>query len=254
MILNKIFPVLSAIDAWMAITLPLLVRISIWGGIAGALAIGIYALASNQTVISHLKSESRQLRRQILDSDLEYNVFLELMKRNLKVSLVLLGRVIGPSLLAALPVIIVAIWMQTFFSYALPETRDKIVVTMSPNHSGLSIMTQADILQKEQDTLWIVPFSYSEEIDVCIDGDPIYTGNPFTPPTLSIGKRKWWHALVSSEIGYLTNEAPIEELRLQLPRKRVLPGAPVWAAGWEVSFFVCVILMSFGIKLFFHVE
>lgn len=254
MILNTLFPVLGGIDDLIAIILPLLIRISIWGGIAGALAMGIYSLTSNQTVISHLKSESRRLRKQMLEPDLEHKVFLKLMRRNLKVSFALLGRVIGPGLMSALPVLFIAVWLQIFFSYALPETGDKIVVTMSPNYSGLSITTQAGIFQKEQDTLWIVPSSYSEQIEVRINGDPIYTGNPFTPPTSSIGKRKWWHVLVSSETGYLADEAPIEELLLALPRKRVLPGVPLWASGWEGPFFLWVLLSSLSIKLIFHIE
>ncbi len=254
MISNTLFPVLGGIDDLMAIILPLLIRISIYGGIAGALAMGIYALASNQTIISHFKSESRRLRKQMLDPDLEHNVFLELTKKNLKVSFALLGRVTGPGLISALPVLLIAVWLQTFFSYALPEKRDKIFVTMSPNHSGLSIMTQAGIFQKEQDTLWIVPSSDSEQIEVRINGDSIYSGSPFTPLTSVISKRKWWHVLLDSEIGYLADEAPIEVLRLELPRKRVLPGVPLWAAGWEWPFFICVLLSSLSIKLIFRLE
>ena len=108
---------LNGINAWITSLLPLSVVISLWGVIAGISAMAIYAFTSNQTAISELKLETRNLRRKMMDPSLDdYKEFTRLAKKNLKVSLTFLGKVIGPVLLSTIPILLIAVWLSVYNS------------------------------------------------------------------------------------------------------------------------------------------
>jgi hypothetical protein len=110
--LASLFSYLTLLDNWMAGALAELPRVCAWGFGAGILGIALYAAASNQAEIGRLKAEARACRRRLLDPRLADEDFSRLTKLNLKVSLRLLAKVIGPALLSALPIIVVALWMN----------------------------------------------------------------------------------------------------------------------------------------------
>lgn len=107
---------LNLVDHWLAGMFSELPRVCLWGFCAGILGLFLYAAASNQTEIGKLKREARTCRRRLLDPTLGDADFLRLTKLNLKVSLRLLAWVTGPALLSALPILMVALWMNTFYS------------------------------------------------------------------------------------------------------------------------------------------
>lgn len=106
---------LSLVDNWLAGHFCELSRTCIWGFSAGVMGLFIYAAASNQAAIGELKREARRCRRKLLDPTLDDAEFARLARLNLKVSLLLLARVTGPALLSALPILIIAIWMNTTY-------------------------------------------------------------------------------------------------------------------------------------------
>jgi hypothetical protein len=107
---------LNLVDHWLAGMFSEFPRVCIWGFCAGILGLFLYAAASNQAEIGKLKREARACRSRLLDPALGDADFLRLTKLNLKVSLRLLARVMGPALLSALPILMVAFWMNAFYS------------------------------------------------------------------------------------------------------------------------------------------
>lgn len=117
---SAVFSLINGVDEVFASFLPLVWRISLWGLFAGFAAMAIYAFASNQKAISDLKKENKELRSRMLsvESRSEYTA---LAGKNLKASVRLLGRVIVPALLSALPVLVIAGWLDAYHADALPE-------------------------------------------------------------------------------------------------------------------------------------
>jgi replicative DNA helicase len=78
--ISELFPVLNLVDRWLAGLLPLAVRLSIWGALAGLFSMIIYAKLSPQASIAKLKTKIRSLQREMLRLDLKFVDFLRLSR------------------------------------------------------------------------------------------------------------------------------------------------------------------------------
>jgi hypothetical protein len=85
-------------------------------------------------------------------------------------------------------------------------------------------------------------------------GKVVYSGTPGDPPTSRVHHRRWWNALLESEVGYISPDAPVEEIRFNFPRKLLVKGVPKWVATWEFPFFFSLLLVAVTIKVAFSIE
>jgi hypothetical protein len=247
--INELFPLLNIVDGWLAGLLPLSIRLSIWGALAGIVSITIYAKLSPQASIAKLKKNTRRLQREMLSIDLEFADFLSLSKENLKTSFRLFFTVLGPALVSAIPVIFLALWIHTCLAYEAPQETDDLVVTTQDKNIKLHLFAKTN-----EDEICKHNLENSKAIMVMADGKVIYSGTPLSPPTSVIHKKQWWNFLLSNPAGYIVDDAPIDNIRLNISRKQIIKWMPNWAAGWEIPFFVFVLIAAFGIKLGFRIE
>lgn len=253
--LNEVFPAFNIIHMWLEVRLPLIGCIAIWGVIAGLAAMTIYTTVANQAVISKLKTEIRNIRGQMLDPSLEsYSEYTILAKNNLTVSLTLLGTTIGPALLSAVPVLLLAVWLDTYHGYILPEKQNPVSLTVIPDDKNIRIYPSELAYANADSIILVQPSIPSGKISLHADGQLAYSGNPFSPPVPVITKEKWWNFLLAGKAGYVISVAPIEEIHMNFPRKRIVEGWPGWAAGWELTFFFSVIMTALALKIIFRID
>jgi hypothetical protein len=214
------------------------------------MSILIYLALSNQERIAALKREGREIRGRLLSA--EPNEFAKLVGRNTKVSGLLLGRVLLPSLISALPVIVVAAWLAIYHNYQDPA--DAVAVRANPpqQHAVLRIGDKAYGLPADGSSV-DVSFGHAPVV-LEVDGRAVYPGSPFDPPIGSITKRLWWSPLLENPSGYIDKEAQLDEIQFSLPVKRIVPGVPNILAGWELPFFLSVFLSALGLKLLMRVH
>lgn len=244
---------MNAIHVWITSLLPLSVAISAWGVIAGITAMGIYAITSNQAAISELKVETRNLRRKMMNPSLDdYTEFIALAKKNLKVSLTFLGKVIGPALLSAIPILLIVVWLGIYHSYALPEDQKTVSVTVFPVDPNIQI-APTELVYMNSDGNSVRP-RHLGKVLLRSNERIVYSGNPFEPPVPVIAKRKWWNLFLKSEAGYLIPGAPFREIHLDFQRKLVLEGVPAWVAGWELIFFLSLTVTALAVKCIFRIH
>ncbi|MEC8135301.1 MAG: hypothetical protein VX107_03990 [Pseudomonadota bacterium] len=110
--IEMILDAAGAIDAAIAVALPATPRVAFYGVLSGAASMGLYAVAANQRKIAELKDELREVRSAMMAEEDELAEIRVLLKRNLKLTLRLSSRVLGPSLLAAMPVLVLAAWLE----------------------------------------------------------------------------------------------------------------------------------------------
>jgi hypothetical protein len=229
---NEVFPLLDAVDALLAGILPLVLRIGLWGLVAGAAAMAFYMVTSPQGSLKDLKRRAAELRRKMMDTDLEPSAFGTLARENIAVSLGLLGRVLGPALLSTLPVLVVAAWLDTTRGYETPTPTLRLAGPASAE---------------------IRPGPAPGTFEITITGRQVYAGRPMEPPTPVLHKRAWWNAILASPVGYLADDAPVEEVALDVEKRTFVGWLPLWAAGWETPFFLAVLVVTIGIKLGFRI-
>jgi len=250
--INLLFPALNVVDGWLS-ALPLLIRIGLWGALAGTLSMLTYAKLSNQTAITAMKKETRALRTRLMDPKVDSAQLPELLQRNLKLSLLLLGRVLLPTLASTVPVLLLAVWLDTFQGFAPPQGATDISLSGLPGMIEIGIQPESQVRMVNGLPHLIVPQSGSSEFHIRADEHLIYVGDPFSPPTPIITKKRWGHLLLASESGYLSDDAPMDTLNLGFEPRRLVSSTPAWMGGWEFCFFVFVaaaaLSLKFGLRL-----
>ena len=252
--INALFPALTAVDELFASFLPALLRVLIWGGIAGALAMLVYWLTSNQPGIARLKAETRDLRRRMLDADLEQSEFARLIRRNLKMSFSLLGKTLLPGMYSTVPVLLIAAWLNTFYAYAMPPAGGPVSLRLEPPLDVVAIEPASRVAGRDGTGWTITSSPANEALTIVAAGVTAYTGSPFSPPVPEIAKRQWWNALLASEAGYLNPEARVDRIVIAVPRRHLIGGLPGWLAGWEGPYFLAILVVAVALKLALKIE
>jgi hypothetical protein len=252
--INALFPALTAVDELFAVLFPAVLRVLIWGGIAGTLAMVVYRFTSNQTAIARLKAETRDLRRRMLDPELAQPEFARLVRANLKASFSLLGRTVLPGLFSTVPVLLIAAWLNAFYAYTMPSGGEPVRLHVEPHDSAVAIEPASRVAGRNG-TGWVIASSpANESVTIVAAGVIAYAGNPFSPPVPEIAKRRWWNVLLASEVGYLNGDAGIDRIVIELPRLNLVGGLPGWLAGWEAPYFLGILVLAVALKFGLKIE
>ena len=246
--INWAFPLLNAVDGWLAGWLPLLARLCLWGALSGAAAMGLYALMSDQAALSRRKAEIRDVRRQMMRGDGEQAEVMRLARRNLALSFGLLGRVFGPAMLSGVPVIVIVLWLSAYHSLA---PADPVRVDLVPPADGVTLLAPDGPAPGTSESATVAAGAPLRVLDA--DG-LVWESRPDAPPVGVVHKRVWWNALIGNEAGYLRPDAAIDEIRFAFPRKQVLSGLPAWMSAWEFPYFLSLIAAAVALKLAFRIQ
>jgi hypothetical protein len=93
-------------DTWLAaIGMPALWRILLWALASGIITMALYARIAPQEKIAGLKQQQKTLRDQLLTFDGNWQEANDLIRKNLKIALRMIGLCILPVLAAGLPVV-----------------------------------------------------------------------------------------------------------------------------------------------------
>lgn len=229
-------PALSSIDCLIEV-LPGVLRLWLWGMFGGALSIGTYALVSPQRrlrVIGRLAARS-QRRLDAYDGDLASA--WPLLGRHLRLAVSRLGWVLGPTTLAALPVLFLYAWVSNTFAYAWPEGGRTVAVEAQPNQYAAA---WSSLHAGEEGTATI---RLSDPAGRSLGTVTVEA------PVPAVHKRRWWNGLFGNPAGYLEATSPVERLHLQLPARVYLNAGPDWMRGWEFSFLLALLVSALGLRV-----
>jgi hypothetical protein len=266
-LLDLAFPALDALDAGLAaVALPAWARLALYGALSGAVTMAVYRLVSDQAGIRALKARSRELQGRLRGAGDDLALTMRLTRENLAVSLRLLLRSLWPALAASLPVVAVIAWLAT--SWALPPPAPGTPVPLTPAPAGAALAAEPPGALLPPPTpgplaggpaggpaaavlRWPAPDAPVALKDAT--GAVVYEGLGARPPAATLHKRVWWNALLGNPAGYLPEGAALEEVRLGLPGREVLPFGPGWARGYELTYFAAVVAVSLLLKVLFRI-
>jgi hypothetical protein len=256
-LLNLAFPALDALDAGLAATgLPAWARLALYGALSGAVTMAVYRLVSDQAGIRALKARSRELQGRLRGAGDDLALTMRLARENLGVSLRLLLRSLWPALAASLPVVAVVAWLATSWSLPAPAPGAPVPVTPAPAGAALAAEPPGALRPGPPGgpaavLAWPAPGAPVALRDAA--GAVVYEGLGARPPAATLHKRAWWNALLGNPAGYLAEGAALEEVRLGLPAREVLPLGPGWARGYEPAYFAAVVAVSLLLKALFRI-
>jgi hypothetical protein len=236
-------PALTWVDAGLAAVLPAPWRLVLWSVVAAVLTMALYWWLSPQKRIGEVK---RQLAASKVALDRFSGEFQEawpLMRTMLGQALRQVGLVVGPALVAMVPVLCLIAWLSTTYGYRFPETGAAVRVHTFPETFAATLSPAPATAGGSQPRMLLADPS----------GQIIHEQVLDTPVT-TLHKRQWWNTFIGNPAGYLPNALGVERISIELPQNSYVPFGPAWLRGWEAVFFVGLFITALAIKLGFRIH
>ena len=130
-------PLFDFVDGLLAMALPPVLRLAIWGALAGWLSMIVYRSFSDQEKIGALKALQKEQQKNMAEFDGEFSELLPLIRHTLTLGFRQLGLALGPALLATVPVLFIVIWVAGEFGYVTPATGSEVFLSVEPVSSEI---------------------------------------------------------------------------------------------------------------------
>lgn len=248
-------PLFGAIDSVLSLALPPVLRLVLWGILAGWLTMVLYRRLSNQEKIQQLKAEQKKQQKLIADFDGEFGDLLPLVRHTLALGLRQLGLSLGPALLATIPVLFIIVWVAGAFGHEQPRPGDRVnIETSAASAVPAGLAWSQPLLARETATGWTLSWPGPEQHVALLQDDRSLFELPFEDSIPVIHKRRWWNWLMANPAGYLPDDAAVDMVEIGLPAQQFLSFGPAWMHGWLFSFFASFLLASIGFKLALRID
>lgn len=246
-------PVFDILDRLMAF-LPELIKLIIWGLLAGYGSMALFKRFSNQEKIQGLKAQVKTNQKKMADFEGEMNELMPLVGRTLKLAFQQLGAALGPALLVSIPVIFMLAWLSNSYSLVQPEAGDSYLAEV---HTTLdSGFNQADYNWENTDRVrWGADdqawgFAWPAEGNDLIfnhgtDNILTVSANDISPV---VHKKQWWNWIIGNPMGYLPADSNIDQVMFNFRENKVLEVGPGWMHGWMFPFFLSFLVFSLAFK------
>lgn len=241
-LLDLASPLLSWMDGALAAVLPTAGRLVLWGLVAAAFSMALYAVVSPQQRLRRVRKRAVDARRALDSFDGSFAEARPLIAAMLTSSMRQLGLVLAPALLASLPLLFLLAWLHGSFAYVLPEPSAAVSLRTEPQGYQAS-------LQPTEERVGEVPVPSL----VVRDGTGrVVEARALNAPVTVLHKAQWWNSLIANPLGYLADDSPLERVEIDLPRLEVISFGPAWLRTWEAVFFTALVAASLAIKLAFR--
>lgn len=241
-----VFPVFWSVDGTLADVVPPAARLVFWGVLSGVIAMLVYWVFSPQKRIAATNAEVRRLRAEMRTAADDFARSMALSRRQLMLSLKVLGLAFGPTFVAGLPVLFIIFWVSAAYDLASPAAGTPVPLVVEPAEATLTVDGAA-----------------ARSLPWPSSGAPVRLGDGtreiFAGPLSAAGfgvihKHRWWNVVLGNDLGYLDPASGIESVVFQLEPRRVLPELPSWASTWEFPFFLSLVIVSLAIKFGFRIH
>lgn len=231
-------PLLQWADEQITSVIPASFSIAMWAVLGGIASLELYRIISPQERISRIKRDARAAQQELAEYDGEMEGAWPLMKSMLGLSLKRVGIVIPATLLAAYPVIALLVWMSSAYGHVFPGRGEQVQVDVAAPLQGQ----------------WIATGNGAPHIQASEPGGTVLLDLPLAAAVPVVHKRQWWNRLMENPAGYLPDDAPVDEIRVDLPRRQLLSIGPSWMRGWEAIFIPVLFIAALAYKTARHID
>lgn len=254
--------VFGLINDLLLFVLPLPLTLVLWAALSGWATMWVYRATSNQDKLAALKPQVKAVQQKLATYDGEFSGLIPLIRENFRLSGRHIGLAIGPALIAGIPVLFVLVWGSNEFGVYFPEPGSRVNVAVS-----------SDSVERSADNWRWIGIDEARHLPSAVDeplrwrlswpeasarletaGGEAAVALPPESPTPVLHKRHWWNLLIGNPAGYLSEDSPVDSIRLGLPSHEILPVGPGWVRGWLFTYFVVLIAFSLGFKFYWRVH
>ncbi|HKJ94161.1 MAG TPA: hypothetical protein VKA32_00860 [Gammaproteobacteria bacterium] len=232
-------PVFSWLDAEFGAVLPPTARLVLWGVLGGILSMALYRWLSPQRRIAEGRRELADARRRLDHYDGDFSGAWPIMANLLRTAGVQVARTGWPAVIASIPLLCLLLWLSTAYGYRYPESDSvpALRVTPAPGYAN-----------------WVASTGQGPPGIEVADARGGVVTVPLAAPVPVLHHRHWWNALAGNPAGYLPGDSTTREVAIALPPRRYLPAGPAWLRGWELPFFLSLVMTSLVVKRVAHIE
>lgn len=226
-------PLLEWLDDRLTAIVPPAVSVAIWAALGAVLSLELYRLVSPQARIDRLRVDARAAQQELSTYDGEFGGAAPLIRRALALSLKRVAIVLPATLFAALPIVVLLVWLSNSYGHRFPVAGETVTVDAPPPFEARWLAGIAGRPSRVQ--------ARDPAGEVVLDF-------PMTYPVPVLHKRQWWNWLIANPAGYLPDDFLLDEVTLDLPRPELLPAGPSWSRGWEAVFLPVLFLVALAYK------
>ncbi len=246
-------PLFAAIDSVLALLLPVFVRLTVWGVLAGLLTMLLYRRFSNQTRIAELKTQQKLQQKLMAEFEGEFNELMPLIGSTLALGFRQLRLALGPALLASIPILFLVIWVAGEFAFQSPTAGDIIDFSAAPVMDDRYYWSPSGGIENGESG-WLVTWPEADGSLELTLGEQVVLSLPLADNIGVIHKQQWWNILMANPLGYLPDDSNIDQITLGLPAVEALPFGPQWVRGWMFTFFLVFFASSIAFKFILKIE
>ncbi len=231
-------PLFNYLDRTLLGFLPASVHILIWAAIGAFLSMELYRVLSPQAKVAQLKLELQEVQAKVADFDGEFPEAWPMLKHMIGLALQRIVAVLPSTLIASLPLLCIVVWLDSAYGYSFPPQGQAVQVEPPAPYTGKWVDTGAGLPHAQ----------------VLNSGGQVVADTPVHAAIPVLHKWQWWNALLGNPAGYLSKDAPVDEVRIALPAQTIFNIGPSWLRGWEPSFFLAVLLIALTLKWVRQIE
>lgn len=253
------FILFDKLDAVFAL-LPAAVRLGLYGLVTGALTMILYWLISPQRRLAALKQEASEARRAHRAYEgTSFHEICRLSWRAISPALMQVGLGLGPTLVAAAPVVLMMAWLESSYSHRFPRAGEPVTITTTPASAMEQLVQWAPTQSAGQampEGQCIVQWPAGSETARLIDaasGQELLR-LPLERPTPTIGQPRWWHWLLEGGSGdHLPAGGALTSVKIDLPARRLWAIGPAWLSSWHATFMLALTIGALAAKFRFKI-
>ena len=231
-------PLLAWADERITSIIPAPFSIALWAVLGGVVCLELYRVISPQERITRIKRDARSAQEELAAYDGEMEGAWPLMKSMLGLSLKRVGIVVPATLVAAYPVIALLVWMSSAYGHVFPARGEQVEVDVAPPLKAQLLNSGAGV----------------PHIEASGPGGDVLLDLPMAAPVPVVHKRQWWNWLMENPAGYLPDDAPVDEIRVDLPERELFTIGPAWMRGWEAIFLPVLFVAALSYKITRHID
>jgi len=242
---------LHAIDYGLHSFVPLWLTLVIWALVSAYASIWVYRRYSNQKLIASLQPDIQRAQQRLLAYRGPLVLAWPILARRFALAWVTLG----PALLAALPVVLIVIWVARDYGHTQPAAGSRVAVSIHGFSGAAEFLSWVGAAAEPvpgESFHWILawPANGGRAALLSVRGDLI-ASLPTQSPVRHLSKWHWWNFWIANPAGYLDPGALAESICIDVPAKAILPIGPGWMRGWALTYFLIVLSAVWGLKRVF---